>query len=66
MRELFWKCLSGVSALTAWTAAARAAHGFEAKEIESTPPWLSIFLSVLFVAVTCAIACKNARRTHLD
>lgn len=66
MRDLFWKCLLGVSALTAWTATAWAGDGFEAKEIEPTPPWLSIFLSVLFVAAMCGVACKNARRTHLD
>jgi len=66
MKDLFWKCLFGASGVTAWTAAALANDGFEAKEIESTPPWLSIFLSILFVAVMCAVACKNARRTHLD
>jgi hypothetical protein len=62
-RNLHWSALTILAGFaTAWGQG----DGYSAPALEHGPPWQAIVCAVAGLVAICAIAFKNARRTHLD
>jgi len=66
MRTLVRTATVCLAALLAAASARAASDNFQAPELKQTPPWLSIVLTLAFVAAAAAPAFKNAKRTPLQ
>jgi hypothetical protein len=63
--RLFGKAAFGVLGLLR-LAPAIGEDGYQPPSIESTPPYIAIVFSLVFLIAICAAGFKRSRRTHLD